>query len=66
MAELKTRPSSCGMKKDQDAARLEAVCARHGIPVPQNDANWKPLAMALMAAHESEFKPPRKRKSLSA
>ncbi|MFZ1106765.1 MAG: hypothetical protein WAN43_00270 [Rhodomicrobium sp.] len=49
------------MKKDQDAARLEAVCARHGIPVPQNDADWKPLAMALMAAHEPEFKPPRKR-----
>ena len=49
------------MTKDKEAARLEAVCARHGIPVPQTAADWKPLALALMAAHEPEFKKPRKR-----
>ena len=48
------------MKKDEEAAKVRAVCQRYGIPVPQNDADWKPLAMALMAAHEPEFQKPRR------
>ena len=30
---------------------LEAVCARYGVKVPTSDADWKPLALALMKAN---------------
>jgi hypothetical protein len=43
------------MKKDEEAAKLRAVCERYGIPVPQTDADWKPLAMALIEACQSAF-----------
>ena len=45
-----------------EAARqeaLEALCAHHGIVVPLTEADYKPLAMALMAAHVPAFSPQR-------
>lgn len=46
------------MTEEEEAAKIEAVCARLGISVPQSDEdrkNWKALALAEMAAHEPEF-----------
>jgi hypothetical protein len=63
------RNGAASMRKDEKAAALEAVCARRGLRVPQNDADsiaWKALAMSELAEHEPEFqergKPGRPRK----
>ncbi len=45
------------MTKEEEAAKLAAVCARLGTPVPQDAADsiaWKALAMSL-AEREPEF-----------